>query len=56
MEILDVFVFIFSLPLRFWVNLIKNPNFLFDVNKAPIVDSCLSVIAQVRDWNLEYLE
>ncbi|CAB4030085.1 plexin-A4-like [Paramuricea clavata] len=36
-----------SLPLRFWVNLIKNPNFLFDVNKAPIVDSCLSVIAQL---------
>jgi hypothetical protein len=43
----------FSLPLRFWVNLIKNPNFLFDVHKAPIVDSCLSVIAQVRDWKLQ---
>ena len=34
------------LPLRFWVNLIKNPNFLFDVHKSNIVDSCLSVIAQ----------
>lgn len=35
-----------SLPLRFWVNLIKNPNFVFDINKSPIVDSCLSVAAQ----------
>ncbi|XP_065213054.1 plexin-A4-like [Planococcus citri] len=34
------------LPLRFWVNLIKNPNFLFDVHKSEIVDSCLSVVAQ----------
>jgi len=35
-----------SLPLRFWVNLIKNPNFIFDINKSNIVDSCLSVVAQ----------
>ena len=35
-----------SLPLRFWVNLIKNPDFIFDVNKSPTVDSSLSVIAQ----------
>ncbi|KAF9803702.1 hypothetical protein SFRURICE_012001 [Spodoptera frugiperda] len=35
-----------SLPLRFWVNLIKNPNFVFDVHKSNTVDSCLSVIAQ----------
>lgn len=35
-----------SLPLRFWVNLIKNPNFLFDINKSNTVDSCLSVVAQ----------
>ena len=24
-----------SLPLRFWVNLIKNPEFVFDISKAP---------------------
>lgn len=35
-----------SLPLRFWVNLIKNPNFIFDIHKSNIVDSCLSVVAQ----------
>lgn len=34
------------LPLRFWVNFIKNPNFVFDINKSNIVDSCLSVVAQ----------
>lgn len=34
------------LPLRFWVNFIKNPDFILDVQKTPIVDSCLSVIAQ----------
>jgi hypothetical protein len=32
--------------LRFWVNLIKNPNFVFDLGKSNIVDSCLSVVAQ----------
>lgn len=35
-----------SLPLRFWVNFIKNPDFILDIHKTPIVDSCLSVIAQ----------
>ncbi|XP_064473763.1 plexin-B-like [Ornithodoros turicata] len=35
-----------SLPLRFWVNLVKNPDFIFDIEKTPILDSCLSVIAQ----------
>ncbi|CAN7983633.1 unnamed protein product, partial [Ixodes pacificus] len=35
-----------SLPLRFWVNLVKNPDFIFDVDKTPILDACLSVIAQ----------
>uniref|UniRef100_A0A8D9BEI4 Plexin-A4 n=1 Tax=Cacopsylla melanoneura TaxID=428564 RepID=A0A8D9BEI4_9HEMI len=35
-----------ALPLRFWVNLIKNPNFVFDIHKSNTVDSCLSVVAQ----------
>lgn len=35
-----------SLPLRFWVNIIKNPDFVFDIHKPLIVDSCLSVVAQ----------
>ncbi|XP_058804816.1 LOW QUALITY PROTEIN: plexin-B [Phymastichus coffea] len=35
-----------SLPLRFWVNFIKNPDFMFDIDKSPTVDSSLSVIAQ----------
>ncbi|XP_076304731.1 plexin-A2-like isoform X2 [Tachypleus tridentatus] len=35
-----------SLPLRFWVNLLKNPNFVFDIPRSNIVDSCLSVVAQ----------
>lgn len=34
-----------SLPLRFWVNIIKNPEFVFDINKTHIVDASLSVIA-----------
>lgn len=25
-----------SLPLRFWVNLLKNPNFVFDIHKVRI--------------------
>ena len=39
-------LFFFSLPLRFWVNIIKNPDFVFDMHKSHIVDSCLSVTAQ----------
>lgn len=35
-----------SLPLRFWLNFIKNPDFIFDINKTATLDSCLSVIAQ----------
>ncbi|XP_064176075.1 plexin-C1-like [Anguilla rostrata] len=35
-----------SLPLRFWVNILKNPQFVFDMEKTPLLDSCLSVIAQ----------
>uniref|UniRef100_H3CN71 Plexin C1 n=1 Tax=Tetraodon nigroviridis TaxID=99883 RepID=H3CN71_TETNG len=35
-----------SLPLRFWVNIIKNPQFVFDMVKTPNLDGCLSVIAQ----------
>uniref|UniRef100_S4RR58 Plexin cytoplasmic RasGAP domain-containing protein n=1 Tax=Petromyzon marinus TaxID=7757 RepID=S4RR58_PETMA len=35
-----------SLPLRFWVNILKNPNFVFDVQVSDIVDASLSVIAQ----------
>lgn len=35
-----------SLPLRFWVNMIKNPQFVFDIHKNSITDACLSVVAQ----------
>uniref|UniRef100_A0A8C4QW75 IPT/TIG domain-containing protein n=1 Tax=Eptatretus burgeri TaxID=7764 RepID=A0A8C4QW75_EPTBU len=35
-----------SLPLRFWVNIIKNPQFVFDIQVSDIVDSALTVIAQ----------
>ena len=35
-----------SLFLRFWVNVIKNPDFVFDIHKSATVDSCLSVISQ----------
>ncbi|EMP26934.1 Plexin-C1 [Chelonia mydas] len=36
----------FVLPLRFWVNILKNPQFVFDIKKTPHIDGCLSVIAQ----------
>uniref|UniRef100_A0A8C1R6Z9 Plexin A1 n=1 Tax=Cyprinus carpio TaxID=7962 RepID=A0A8C1R6Z9_CYPCA len=35
-----------TLPLRFWVNVIKNPQFVFDIHKNSITDACLSVVAQ----------
>ncbi|KAJ8007378.1 hypothetical protein DPEC_G00116890 [Dallia pectoralis] len=35
-----------SLPLRFWVNILKNPQFIFDVHVTEVVDASLSVIAQ----------
>ncbi|XP_070295710.1 plexin-B1-like [Salvelinus sp. IW2-2015] len=34
------------LPLRFWVNILKNPQFVFDVQVTDSVDAVLSVIAQ----------
>lgn len=38
--------FFFSLPLRFWINIVKNPQFIFDVQASDHVDAVLSVIAQ----------
>ncbi|KAL2102555.1 hypothetical protein ACEWY4_001723 [Coilia grayii] len=35
-----------SLPQRFWINILKNPQFVFDLEKTPHLDGCLSVIAQ----------
>ncbi|XP_069764814.1 plexin-C1 [Narcine bancroftii] len=35
-----------SLPLRFWINVIKNPQLVFDIEKTPHLDGCLSVVAQ----------
>lgn len=35
-----------SLPLRYWVNIIKNPQFVFDMEKTANLDGCLSVIGQ----------
>ncbi|XP_062374597.1 plexin-B2a [Sardina pilchardus] len=35
-----------SLPLRYWVNILKNPHFIFDVHMSEVVDASLSVIAQ----------
>lgn len=35
-----------ALPLRFWVNLIKNPDFIFDVQRPTKIEGSLNVIAQ----------
>ncbi|XP_069830354.1 plexin-C1 [Dendropsophus ebraccatus] len=35
-----------SLPLRFWINILKNPQFVLDIKKTVLLDICLSVIAQ----------
>ncbi|KAJ3602767.1 hypothetical protein NHX12_030515, partial [Muraenolepis orangiensis] len=35
-----------SLPLRFWINMVKNPQLIFDVQASDHVDAVLSVIAQ----------
>lgn len=35
-----------SLLLRFWVNVITNPAFVFDISKSNIFASCLAVVAQ----------
>ncbi|CAF93121.1 unnamed protein product, partial [Tetraodon nigroviridis] len=36
----------YSLPLRFWVNISKSPQFVFHMVKTPNLDGCLSGIAQ----------
>eukprot|EP00040_Diaphanoeca_grandis_P021904 m.117124 g.117124 ORF g.117124 m.117124 type:complete len:2112 (-) comp28558_c0_seq1:102-6437(-) len=36
-----------ALPLRMWVNLVKNPNFLYDVEINSTTNSNLSTVAQV---------
>uniref|UniRef100_A0A3Q3XHZ0 Plexin cytoplasmic RasGAP domain-containing protein n=1 Tax=Mola mola TaxID=94237 RepID=A0A3Q3XHZ0_MOLML len=35
-----------SLPLRFWISILKNPQLIFDVQTSDHVDAVLSVIAQ----------
>lgn len=45
-EHLWCFLSLGSLPLRFWVNILKNPQFVFDIDKTDHMDACLSVIAQ----------
>ncbi|XP_077370888.1 plexin-B1 isoform X2 [Festucalex cinctus] len=35
-----------SLPLRFWINILKNPQFIFNVQTSEHVDAVLFVIAQ----------
>lgn len=34
------------MPLRFWINIIKNPQFVFDVQTSDNMDAVLLVIAQ----------
>ncbi|XP_077565510.1 plexin-B2-like isoform X2 [Stigmatopora nigra] len=34
-----------SLPLRFWVNILRNPHFILDVHVTEVVDASLHVIA-----------
>ena len=33
-----------ALPLRFWVNLIKNPDFIFDIQKPTKIEGSLNVV------------
>ncbi|KAI6217562.1 Sema domain-containing protein [Aphelenchoides fujianensis] len=35
-----------ALPLRFWVNLLKNPDFIFDIQKPTKIEGSLNVVAQ----------
>lgn len=35
-----------SLPLRFWVNILRNPHFIFDVHVTEVVEASLYVISQ----------
>lgn len=44
--LLLILFFLRSLPLRFWINIVKNPQFIFDVQASDHVDAVLSVIAQ----------
>lgn len=37
---------VLSLPMRFWVNILRNPHFIFDVHVTEVVDASLHVIAQ----------
>eukprot|EP00038_Savillea_parva_P022608 m.38083 g.38083 ORF g.38083 m.38083 type:complete len:2096 (+) comp5614_c0_seq1:192-6479(+) len=36
-----------AVPLRFWVNIVKNPDFLYDVRKSDSMNANLSTVAQV---------
>ncbi|PNJ09535.1 PLXNA3 isoform 3 [Pongo abelii] len=38
------------LPLRFWVNVIKNPQFVFDIHKNSITDACLTSPTTRAGW------
>uniref|UniRef100_A0A3Q2PA14 Plexin b2a, tandem duplicate 1 n=1 Tax=Fundulus heteroclitus TaxID=8078 RepID=A0A3Q2PA14_FUNHE len=35
-----------SLPMRFWVNILRNPHFILDVHLTEVVDASLHVIGQ----------
>uniref|UniRef100_A0A7N6B7M9 Plexin b2b n=1 Tax=Anabas testudineus TaxID=64144 RepID=A0A7N6B7M9_ANATE len=35
-----------SLPLRYWVNILRNPHFIFDVHVTEVVEASLHVISQ----------
>ncbi|MEQ2164842.1 Plexin-B2, partial [Goodea atripinnis] len=35
-----------SLPMRFWVNILRNPHFIFDIHVTEVVDASLHVIGQ----------
>ncbi|XP_041833898.1 plexin-B2a [Melanotaenia boesemani] len=35
-----------SLPMRYWVNILRNPHFIFDVHVSEVVDASLHVISQ----------
>ena len=41
-----------SVVLRFWVNMLKNPHFLLDIDIAFPVESSLSTIAQVMQFEI----
>ncbi|MEQ2306058.1 Plexin-B2, partial [Ameca splendens] len=34
------------LPMRFWVNILRNPHFIFDIHVTEVVDASLHVIGQ----------